>query len=228
MRIKTTFFIAMIFAALTFAVPAVATEVLTSSYPAWFPTTTGSAPEWDFNIPNNTYDTASGYNLTVGSYGPLNVTAPDGGNYNLQKGSYTANGHSFADLAGPGDGIGSMNFTTQPAGLTAIGIGLGITGNAAPITITLSDGETFTANPAVNGLAFVGLSSSTPITSFVLTTSSGSSVQITDFFAAISNEPASDPDAPAAEVTTALMIGTGLLAFGARRRVFSNLSRRLA
>jgi hypothetical protein len=95
-------------------------------------------------------------------------------------------------------------------------------GTASPITITLSDGETFTANPAVNGDVFVGFSSGTAITSFTLTTSNGSVIELTDFDAGNSNQPAS---APAGEVTTALMIGTGLLIFGARRRVFSNLSR---
>jgi hypothetical protein len=71
---------------------------------------------------------------------------------------------------------------------------------------------------------FLGLSSATAITSFTLSTASGSAIDLTDFYAGGSNQQAAPP-APAAEVTTALMIGSGLLFFGARRRVFSNFSR---
>jgi hypothetical protein len=221
---KSLGFCAAILAALAFTVPAAATEVLNTTYNGWLSTVTGSASEWNFSFPSSTYDTASGYNLNVANvaaYGTINVTGPDGGGYYLEKNSAYA-GNNLA-LQSASDGIGSMDFTTQSAGLTAFLFGLGLTGNAAPITITLSDGETFTANPAINGTAFVGLSSATPITSFVLSTASGSQVQLDDFFAGVSNQPAA-PDAPAAEVATALMIGGGLLLLGGIRKVYSNIS----
>jgi hypothetical protein len=125
-------------------------------------------------------------------------------------------------LIGASDGVGTMDFTTPSSGLKAFGLGVGLLGKSAPITLSLSDGETFTLNPAVNGSVFLGLSSTTSITSFVLSTTSGSQVELTDFFAAASNETSGTP-APATEVTTAFMIGSGLLLFVLRRK-FSNPS----
>jgi hypothetical protein len=225
MNIKTKVFGAAIVAALTFAPHVEATEILNTTLSGWESTLTGSPTEWDFNIPNSTYNTSAGYNMNVGTYGPINLTGPDGSGYNLSKNTgYGPNGN-WTTLQGSSDGVGSLVFTTPSAGLTAVLFGFGITGAAAPVTVTLSDGEVFTASPSVNGNVLLGLSSATAITSFVVTTSSGSTVQLTDFFAGTSNEPADTPTAPAAEVTTALMIGSGLLFFGARRRVFSNFSR---
>lgn len=223
MKIKAKIFSGVVFAALTLASQAGATEVITTSLSTWNSTISGSATEWDFNLPNNSYNTASGYSLNVGSFGPVTVTGPDGGGYVLTKTQgYGPSGNLIA-LADASDGIGSMKFASPAAGLTAFGLGLGLTGTAAPITVTLSDGETFTASPAVNGNLFLGLSSATPITSFALSTTAGTQVQLTDFFAGTSNQPAT-PDAPAAEVATAVMIGSGLLFFGGCRKIFSNVS----
>jgi hypothetical protein len=95
--------------------------------------------------------------------------------------------------------------------------------------MTLSDGEIFTFNPTVGGTVNAGLSSATPITSILLTTTAGSQIELTDFLAAVSNQPAdTTPPAPAAEVATILMIGSGLLFLGAGRKVYSNLSRAVA
>lgn len=218
MHLKTKVLAAVFFAAVTFASQAGATEILTSSLPAWKGTITGTGSEWDFSFPGNSYNTAVGYSLNVGSYGPIQVTGPDGSAYSLNKNYYG----SFTTLAGPTDGSGSMVFTTPAAGLTAFVLDLGIAGNAAPISITLSDGEVFTANPGAGGLALLGFSSATPITSYMLATSSGSQVQLADFYAGLSNEPAAAE--PTAEVATALMIGSGLLLFGGCRKVFSNLA----
>jgi len=228
MQIKTKVFCAVLFTAAAWAPSLRATEIVTTSYAAWKATQTGNPTEWNFVFPNGgSYSTSSGYSLSIGSYGPVTVTGPDGSGYNLtEDSSYydSAISKNIQTLQSANDGVGSMVFTTPAAGLTAFGIGLGEIGTASPITVTLSDGETFTASPGVNGAIFLGLSSQTVITSFTLTTSSGAAVELTDFFAGVSNEPASAP-APAAEVTTALMIGTGLFVFGARRRVFSNISR---
>lgn len=226
MQIKNKVFCAVLFAAAACAPPLNATEIVTTSYSAWVATQTGTPTEWNFSFPNGgSYSTAAGYTLSVGTYGPINVTGPDGSGYTLTEDtSYRVSGRSYQTLQGASDGVGSMVFTTPAAGLTAFGLGLGEIGTASPITVTLSDGETFTASPAVNGTVYLGLSSQTAITSFTLQTSSGANIELTDFFAGVSNESASAP-APAAEVTTAIMIGTGLLLFGARRRVFSNLSR---
>ncbi len=222
MELTKKFITAVIFAAVTFASQAGATEVQTTSYSSWLATVNGLATEWDFSFSSSSFNTASGYNLNAGAFGPINVTGPDGGGYVLNKTSYGTS--NYIALAGPGDGVGTMNFTAPSAGLTAFGLGVGISGTAAPVQVTLSDGEAFTLNPALGGTVFLGLSSATPINSFVLSTASGATVDLTDFFAATSGEPGGQAPAPAAEVATALMIGTGLLFIGAKRKVFSNLS----
>jgi hypothetical protein len=220
MEFKSKLFCAAILCAAAFAPRLTATEIVTTSFSAWTATLTDTPVEWDFAFQNGgAYNTASGYNLSVGSYGPLNVTGPDGSGYVLNEADYGSSNSPV--LQGASDGAGSIVFTTPAAGLTGFLLGLGVTGNAAPVTITLSDGETFTANPALNGSFLLGLSSATDITSFTLTTSSGSAVNLTDFYAADSSETGT---APAAEVTTALMIGSGLLFFGVRRKVFSGLA----
>jgi hypothetical protein len=226
MHFRTKILGALVFSAFAFTLPIRATEVLTTSFTGWTATTTGSSTEWNFAFNSGgSYNTSSGYSLSVGSYGPITVTGPDGAGYSLaENSSYQDGSYTLQTLQGASDGVGSMLFTTPSSGVTAFLLGIGITGNAAPVTITLSDGESFTVDPAVNGNTIVGFSSATAITSFTLATSAGTAVELTDFFAANSNEPANTPSAPAAEVTTALMIGSGLLLFGARRRVFSNLS----
>ncbi len=210
----------MIFCAATFAPRLAATEVVTTSYSAWLGTLSNNPTEWAFVFPNGgSYNTSSGYSLTTGVYSPINVTGPDGSGWILSEGHYGSS--NSLTLQGASDGVGSMIFTAPTPGLTGFMLGVGISGKAAPVTVTLSDGETFTESPAVGGYVLLGLSSATDITSFTLTTTSGSTVELTDFFEGNSNEPAS---APAAEVATALMIGTGLLLIGARRKVFSNFS----
>jgi hypothetical protein len=200
-----------------------ATEVVTTSYSAWTATLNANAPaEWDFSFANGTaYSTAAGYTLNAGSYGPLTVTGPDGAGYSLTENtSYfdSTTSQTITTLESAGDGVGSMLFTTPASGLTAFGLGLGMVGAANPVTVTLSDGETFGVSPGIDGDAFLGFSSTTPITSFTLTTASGSNIELTDFDAGDASQPA-----PAAEVTPFAMIGSGLLFFLARRRILQGL-----
>jgi len=212
---KFTLFAAMMFV----AVHLNATEIVTSSYAAWTATVTGAPAEWDFSFSGGTsYSTAAGYTLNAGSYGPLTVTGPDGSGYLLNENpSYfdSTTSQNITTLESASDGLGSMVFTTPSAGLTAFGLGLGELGTANPITVTLSDGETFSVTPGVNGDVFLGFSSAAAITSFTLSTASGSYIELTDFDAGTSSEPQ-----PAAEVTPLLMIGSGLLFFLARGRKF--------
>jgi hypothetical protein len=208
--------------AAAFVASAGATEVQSTSYSAWLATVSGAPAEWNFVIPNGTvFNSAAGYNMTVGSFGPINVTGPDGSGYVLS--DSTSGGVA---LIGANDGVGTMAFATPSAGLTAFGLGVGLLGESATVTLTLSDGESFALDPAVNSSVFFGLSSATPITSFVLSTTAGSQVELTDFFGAASNESSGgSTPAPTFEVATAIMVATGLLFFGARRKVFSNLTR---
>jgi len=201
-----------------------ATEIVTASYAAWTSTVTGTPAEWDFSFSGgSSYSSAAGYTLNAGSYGPFTVTGPDGSGYSLNEnpGYFdSTTSQNVTTLEGASDGVGSMVFTAPSAGLTAFSLGLGELGAASPITVTLSDGETFSVSPGVNGNQFIGFSSATAITSFTLTTASGSNIELTDFDAGASSQPE-----PAAEVTTLSMIGSGLLFFFARGRKFSSLFR---
>jgi hypothetical protein len=91
--------------------------------------------------------------------------------------------------------------------------------------LSVVDGETFTLTPAINGTVFLGLSSATPVASYVMSTKAESQLELADFYGAASNQTSQTKSTPAAEVATAVMIGSGLLIIGARRKVFSNLSR---
>jgi hypothetical protein len=214
---KIQFLWALVFSAAAFAPRMNATEIVTTSYAAWTATVAGTPADWDLAFPNGgAYSTAQGYTLNVGSYGPVNVTGPDGSGYSLNENSSyfdSTTSQNVTTLEGASDGTGSLVFSTPSSGLTAFGLALGMVGTASPITVTLSDGETFTANPGVNGDEFLGFSSATAVTSFTLTTSDGSAVELVDFQAGDTGEPA-----PAAEVTPLLMVGGGLLAFLWRRK----------
>jgi hypothetical protein len=91
----------------------------------------------------------------------------------------------------------------------------------SPITISLSDGETFALNPTVNGLGFLGLSNSPSSSSITANSQSN----VTGFLSAASPDTTGSTSAkPSAEFAYAVMIGGGLFLFGARRKVFSNIS----
>ncbi len=109
----------------------------------------------------------------------------------------------FADTATASEEVGILNLTQ----------------------LSVVDGEKFTLTPAINGTVFLGLPSATPVTAYVTSTKEESQVELADFYGAASNQTSEPKSTPAAEVATAVMIGSGLLIFGARRKVFSNLSR---
>jgi hypothetical protein len=91
----------------------------------------------------------------------------------------------------------------------------------SPITISLSDGETFALNPAVTGLGFLDPTSSLSNTSITANSQS----KVTAFLSAASPDATGSAGAkPSAEFAYLVMIGGGLLFFGARRKVFSNIS----
>jgi hypothetical protein len=213
----------MLLALSALASTANATEVMTTSYSAWLATTSGAIVDSN-GLPglstSGNYGTQNGYSLPLGSFGPISITGPDKTSYTLIGGYY----NSSPALLGPADGVGTMTLTPPAAGLTAFMLQIGISDSTAPITITLSDGESFVVNPALNSSILVGFSSATPITQILLSTNNGSQVALTDFLGAVTNEPGTTADTPSAEVATAFLIGGGLLLIGARRKVFSNLT----
>jgi hypothetical protein len=199
-----------------------ATTIETTSYSTWVASLTGSPTDGFSYVASGSYSTASGWSTGIGTYGTFVVTGPDGASYSLNQ-TYYGSG-STSSLVGALDGTGGVNVSSV-AGVTGIMLGVGENGSASPITVTLSDGETFTINPTVGGTTLIGFSSSTTITSVYLSTAAGSAVVLDDLLAGVSNLPASTgPTSPASECATILLIAGGLVFLGAKRKIFSNVT----
>ena len=199
-----------------------ATTIETTSYSAWVASLTGNPSDGFAYVASGSYSSASGWSTTIGSYGTFVATGPDGGSYSLNQTYYGSS--SASSLVGASDGTGGVNVSSV-SGVTGIMLGVGETSSASPITVTLSDGETFTINPTVGGTTLIGFSSSTPITSVYLSTAAGSAVVLDDLLAGVSNLPASTgPTSPASECATILLIAGGLVFLGAKRKIFSNVT----
>ena len=194
---------------------AAATTIQTATLTAWETgLTSGSQSEADLSvISQKSYNTASGITLNVPNYGPFVTNGPDNASYNLNGVIY----RSLYSLEGAADGQGDISIAAPTGGVNAILLGIGSTGSA-PITVTLSDAETFTVTPSQNGQSYLGLSLSHYITAITLSTASGSRAVLDDLWAGHSNLP---QDAVAPEKGTLLMVGTGLAFFGAGRKIFS-------
>lgn len=207
-------------AALMAAGSAGATSVTTTTFSSWKATLTGSPSEANFSaISLTSYNTASGLTLpTPGSSGTT-FTGPDNGGYQMTGVDYS----TYKSLAGSTDAGAGLNVALPNGGVNAFLLSVGSTGGT-PLTLTLSDGETFSVN---NGL--FGISLSHTVSSLLLTTSAGSEAVIDDFWYGNSNL-VQDPTggstsgsqsgpAPVAEVATSVMIAGGFLfLFGAWRR----------
>lgn len=192
--------------------PALATTMTSTTFSAWTAGLTGTPTELDFSpiVPGKSYSTATGITLKAignASIG-FNVTGPDNGGYKLTGFSYGT--HNFQSLEAGTDSTAVMNVTTPAAGNNAIFLGLATTNNT-PLTLTLSDGESFSSVTT----AFFGLSISHPITWLTLTTSTGSAVIVDDFYYGVSNLA---QESATSEGATMAMCGGGLLIlFGAVR-----------
>lgn len=198
-----------------------ATSVTTTSYSSWKATLTGSPSEANFSVIQLTnYNTASGLTLpTIGNPAVgTTVTGPDNGNYQMTGIMYQQRYTSLAGSADPGAGL---DILLPNGGMNAFFVSVGST-NGTPLTLSLSDGESFTIS---SGL--FGISISHTVSSLLVTTSAGSEAVLDDFYFGTSNlaqDSSSSSGAPAspepvAEVATSLMIAGGcLFIFGACRR----------
>jgi hypothetical protein len=185
-----------------------ATTITTTSFSTWSSSgyTTGSSTLVDLSTqPSGTYNTSAG--LTVNGY---IFTGPDGGSWQLSAQSAPVFGSNKVGLLG-GNG-GSINTAIPGAGNSAIFIDAGGSSTGS-LTLVLSDGESFTG---VNGT--FGVSISHPITSFLLTATSGSQPFLGYVYFGTSSEP---QDAqPTIEGATLILISGGLLViFGFRRKL---------
>lgn len=142
-------------------------------------------------------------------------------------GSFTASGASFVEAtygSFPALEGQAINIATPAAGINAFYVAFGST-DGSPITVTLSDGEAIALNPTptAGGEVVLGLSISHPITSIVISSTDASAV-LWDFDYGSSNLAQDSTPTPAAEAATAILIGIGLVTFGAGRKLFSALA----
>jgi hypothetical protein len=149
--------------------------------------------------------------LFSGSYGPFIAT----GTQNNQL--------TFGPLQ---DTTGTMTITAPSGGTHAVFLYLASDHNtnsyvAEPLTITLTDTtsgtQTFSLTTGTAPLAGPwGFTSGAFINTITISAPSGYNVDLVDFYAGSGTFPADTTSVP--EVTTLLMIGTGLVVIGARRK----------
>jgi hypothetical protein len=193
-----------------------ATTITSTGLAAWKTSLTGSATELDFSrVQFANYNTASGIALNAigNSSIAFGFTGPDNGGYVLSGSTY----NGFVALAGSTDAGAGINIATPAGGENAVWVSIGST-SSTPLTLTFSDGQTFTL-----GNGFFGVSISHMITSLLITTTPGSQAVINDFWFGTSSlaqdqggsgNPSSAPEA----ATAALIAGGLLIVAGARRR----------
>lgn len=202
-------------AAILIAAEAGATTITTTSFSTWSSAAyTESGSQFDLNWSGlsgtGSYDTSAGITL----YGKTQTsvayifTGPDGSGWVLNGITY----NSLNGLAGANDGVGVINVAAPSGGVNAVLLSIGST-PSAPLTLTLSDGEIFSG--LSSGL--FGLSISHDITWLRLSTTSGSTAVIDDFWYGASSLP---QDSPTAEGATFILLGGGLLILaGAQRKL---------
>lgn len=193
--------------------PAVATTITSTTFTGWKAGVTGNPTELDFTpiTSGKNYSNSSGVTLKATGNPSIGFvfTGPDNGNYSLTGFFYGA--QNIQSLKAGSDSTAVMNVTTPAAGNNALFLGLATTNNT-PVTLTLSDGESFSSITQ----AFFGMSISHPITWLTLTTTAGSAVIVDDFYYGISSLA---QDSPTSEGATMAMCGGGLLILlGSMRR----------
>lgn len=190
---------------------AAATTITSTTYAAWTAGLTGSPTELDFSpiALGQSYSNSTGSTLKAIGNSSIGFafTGPDNGSYKLTGVSH----NGFKSLEGGTDATASFSITTPIAGDNALFLGLATT-NSTPITLTLSDGETFSSITT----AFFGVSISHPVTWLTLSTTAGSAVIVGDFYFGASDLP---QDSAVSEGATMAMCGGGfLILFGSVRR----------
>jgi hypothetical protein len=180
------------------AFQAAATTITTTSYSTWNSSTyiTGSTSVVDLTTlqAGLNYSNAMGYT----SQG-FNFTGPDGASYILT--SQTEG--SVTGLLGASDGTGAIDVTMPGSGNSAFLFDAQCI-TCSGLTLTLSDGETFT----ISNNQF-GVSISHPITWFKLNTNSGTRPFLEYVYFGTSALPQDAPQTK--EAATLVLIGGGLL-----------------
>jgi hypothetical protein len=197
--------------------PGTATTIQSTTFAGWTANVVGTPTFVDLEtLSTGNYSTSAG--ITDGGY---TFTGPDGSNWSLGVQTFG----SKTGLFGASDGTGAVEATLPGAGQSAVFFYANTVKNNAltngPLTLSLSDGETFLISSGQ-----FGLSISHPITSFSLTTSSGQAPFLQWAYFANSSLPqdgggggAQTPEA----VTLALVGGGMLVLFGSKRKLADRL-----
>ncbi len=211
--------------AICIALPALGTSLTpTSVYSQWNTSTyiTGPVSKVDFNsVPGGSggfWNTSSG-----ATYENYNITGPDGNSWYLTS-AYVNND---SGLESKRDGVGQLNVTLPPGGVTGIYLWAFAVNNGGAATsdhvqITFSDGTSYTFASPGTGTSFSG-----PITSFTLQpTVAGDGILLWEIDTAQGNGNfgSGDPSQAPEAVTFALVGGGMLVLFGTRRK-FVNLTK---
>jgi hypothetical protein len=204
------------------AAPAFGTTISSTTYANWTGNITGSTTFVDVEtLPTGNYSTAAGV-----SDGGYIFKGPDKTGWSLGVQTFG----NKTGIYGASDGAGGIQVTLPGTGQSAIyfyaNTETSNTLNNSTLTLTLSDGETFTI-----GSGQFGLSISHPITSYELTTSAGQAAFLQWAYFGNSSLP-QDGDSgtgtdqpPAAESATIALVGGGLLVlFGAKRKIASTFA----
>jgi hypothetical protein len=201
------------------AIPMRATTIVSYSYSNWASSATNTHDADFTHIQFTSYGPA-GYTTTDG----FNITGPDGSGTSLQ--GLLFNGYS--SLEGGNDSSAQVQVNAPSGGETALLFLLGSNPQGSNYTITLSDGESWTV---AGSTTFFGVSVSHPITSAILSDSTGSNLVLEDVSygattltldSSDDSGGGSDPGA-VPEATTMLLLGSGLILIAFSRKHISSL-----
>jgi hypothetical protein len=196
---------------------AAGSTITTTSFASWQTDLTGGYTDLNFTETLQNYNTAAGITLFAkgNSSVAFNFTGPDGAGYALSGYLYNNN---MTVLAGASDGTGTIKVTTPSGGENALMMWVGSTANTQ-VTLKLSDGESFTLSGG--SLAPFGFALSQAITSFTLSTTSGSQAFIDDLVYGNSNLAQNTSSVPEGS-TFALLAGGLLVLVGSKRKLKLN------
>ena len=197
------------------AANAAATTITATTYNSWKTSLSGTPTELDFSgVHLTSYNTSTGLILAAMGNSSLqfDFTGPDNGAYQLSGTTY----QGIMSLEGASDTGAAINVTTPAAGENAILVSIAST-SGTPLTLTLSDGESFSLSSGV-----FGMSISHPVTSVFITTTSGSRAVINDFYfgtSSLTQDGGQGNQTPTPEAATLLLTVGGLsILLGARRK----------
>lgn len=185
-------------------IPLRATTIVSYTVSNWESTETGTK-DVDFTHVQYTLYGPSGYTSSDG----FNITGPDGSTTYLQGLEYKG----ASSLEGGNNSSAEVEVATPSGGETALLFVLASNPSASNYTITLSDGETWTLSGSTT---IFGVSVSHPITTAILSATTGSNLILEDVSYGNTTLPldsggGSGGVGSVPEATTALLLGAGLV-----------------